>query len=117
MYIIHQERVKANVTMHDQGDTQDSVQDGVDRTTGDERGASHGKEGSGEEPLECPMVRSVALVRWRESRRIVHGSFVNRTTRNILELSFLLGGGCRARLSLTKPYGTGQSGLPREMPW
>jgi len=29
VYVVHQERVKANVTVHDQGDTQDAVQDRV----------------------------------------------------------------------------------------
>ena len=65
------------MTVHDQGDTQEAVQDGVSRAAGNERGASDRNEGSGEEPLKCPVVRPFALVWQRESRRVVHGSLVN----------------------------------------
>ena len=70
----------ANVTVHDQRDTQDTVKDGVGRTTGNKCSGSYRKERGSEEPLECPMVRSLAPVRRRESRRIVHSPFVDRCT-------------------------------------
>ena len=68
------------MTVHDQGDTQKTVDDRVSGTAGNERGASDRKERGSKEPLESPMVRPVALVWWGKIRRIVHCSFINGYT-------------------------------------
>jgi hypothetical protein len=77
---VENEKPYANVTVHDQGDTQEAVDDGVSGAAGNERGTGDGEERGGEEPFERPVVRSMALVRWRESRRIVHRSLENGCT-------------------------------------
>ena len=67
----------ANVTVHDQADAEEAIEDGVVRAARDERGDGEGDETGGEDALECPVVRAVRLGGRRERSGVVHGSPVD----------------------------------------
>lgn len=69
------ERTHPDMTMHDQSDAQQPVQDRVAASGRHERGRGHGDERRREDALECPVVGSVHR-RGRGKRGwVVDGSF------------------------------------------
>ena len=51
----------ADVTVHHQAHAEDAVEDGVVCAARNEGGDGEGDEASGEDALECPVVRAVRL--------------------------------------------------------
>jgi hypothetical protein len=65
------------MTMHNQRDTQNSIQKWERTRTRNERSTSDRNESGGEEALEGPVVGSVRARGRREGGRVIDGAFVD----------------------------------------
>ena len=72
------EMTHANVTVHDEADTEVPAEEGCRRVRRDEGDCGERDEACREEVLEGPLVRAVRLGRWREGRRVARRALVNR---------------------------------------
>jgi len=59
MEVIHKHAVEANVTVHYQTDTQDTVKDRVGTAACNESSGGHWHKSGGQESLESPMIGSM----------------------------------------------------------
>ena len=76
-----------DMTVHDQADTQETVDDGVVGAARDKRGDGERNKTSGKNALECPVVGSVALGGRREGSGVVHGALVDSWSIFSIEVS------------------------------
>lgn len=74
------------MTVDNQADSKDSVEERVVGATSNERSGGHRDQGSRQETLECPVVRAVDARRWRECRWVVHSALVDGCERREFSL-------------------------------
>ena len=65
------------MTVHDQTDTKEAIENGVIGAARRKRGNSEGNKTSREKAFECPMVGTVRLRRRGEGSRVVYGAPVD----------------------------------------
>lgn len=71
------------MTVHDETDAEDAVEDGVHAGGRGEGGAGEGDECGGEETLEGPVVGAVHPGGGGEGGWVVHGALVDGTTGDV----------------------------------
>ena len=72
-----------DVTVNNQADSEDSVEEGVVSAASNERCGGHRDKSGRQEALKCPVVRAVDARGWWERRRVVHSALVDGYTYNI----------------------------------
>ncbi len=65
------------MTVHDQADAEQAIEDGVGRAARSKRGDSEGNKAGREKAFKCPVVRAVGSRRGREGSRVVYGTLVD----------------------------------------
>ena len=70
-------RAYPDVTVHDQTDAQNAIQDRVVGPAGDESSSGEGHEAGGQKAFKGPVVGPVRLGRRREGGRVVHSALVD----------------------------------------
>lgn len=67
----------ADVTVHDQADAEQAIEDGVGRAARGKRSHSEGDKAGGEKAFKCPVVGAVRLGGSRERSGVVHAAPVD----------------------------------------
>lgn len=86
--VINNDVLEAGVGVNEEGGAEGGVEDGVEGASG-ERSEGNGNQGSGNETVEGPVVRTVARIGWGNGGGVV----------DYLKVRYRIGGGVRLRAS------------------